>query len=56
MPQAKGPPSGTGAPSRIRSLNDVAHHDYDAADAYLSPKLESAAAAPPGDPGVMKPA
>lgn len=43
MPKAKAEKTETGPAEQIKWLDDVADHDYDAAEAYLSLKLESEA-------------
>jgi hypothetical protein len=44
MAKAKPKAAEVGAVGKIKWLDDVADHDYDAAEAYLSLKLDSAAA------------
>jgi hypothetical protein len=43
MPKGKGKRNASGPVGKIRWLDDVADHDYDAAEAYLSLKLDSEA-------------
>jgi hypothetical protein len=46
MPKTKAPPAESSPVGKIEWLDDVAEHDYDAAEAYLSIKLDQ--------PGVAK--